>query len=97
MKTLFAYLASACSDDSNVSLARLLSLLTVPAVVLVPLAIWAGLCIHARAMVEFPGSVVTFIGAVNGFVLGHQFLNKREETAQAANQASAAGTPRSTP
>jgi hypothetical protein len=88
MKTILAYLASACSDDSTVSLARLLSLVTVPLVVLVPLTIWAVMSIHARALLEFPGSLTTFIGAVNTFVLGHQFLNKREETAQAANQAS---------
>jgi hypothetical protein len=86
MKTIFAYLGSACTDDSNVSMARLLSLLTIPAVVLLPLFLWLALCIHARALLDVPASATGFMGTGAGLVLGHQFLNKREETVQENNE-----------
>lgn len=69
---------------------RLLVVVCVPALVLVPLAVWAGVSLHARALVEIPLTITGYLGAANGILLGYAAHNKQQESK--AHAAPAAGT-----
>lgn len=80
MKALITWLGAAMGDGENPSSMRLIAVLCVPALLLVPLFVWAGLSIRARALLEFPATVTGFIGAALTPTLTFLHLNKREET-----------------
>jgi len=69
-------------DGENPSSARLLAVAVVPASVLVPLGVWAALSLHARALLEVPGSVTGFVSAANAPLLALLHFNKRIEAQQ---------------
>jgi hypothetical protein len=78
----WAYIKDACSDGTNASVSRIISLICVPTTILIPLFLWIFISIHDGKMADINGSVIGFMGAANTLVLGAQNLNKREETRQ---------------
>ncbi len=83
MKTLFTFLGRAMGDGENPSSARLIAVAVVPLSILLPMIVWAALSIHARQMLEFPGSVTGFVSAANAPLIALLHFNKRVEAAQA--------------
>ena len=67
-------------DGENPSTSRLIVVATVPATILLPIFLWAGLSLHAHTLVEFPASLTGFVTATDTIVLGAFHLNKREES-----------------
>ena len=80
MTAFFNWLARAMGDGENPSTTRLIVVATVPAVVLVPLCVWAVLSLRAHALLELPGTVTGFAAACLTTLLGALHLNKKEET-----------------
>jgi len=74
------YLKDACSDGHNASVSRIISLICVPATILIPLFLWTGISLFEGKLLDFPTSIIGFMAAANTLVLGAQNLNKREET-----------------
>ena len=77
---LWSWLGRALGDGENPSSSRLLALVCVPALVLVPLIVWAVLSLVAHSLLEIPGGVTAFVGATVSPMLAFVHLQKREET-----------------
>jgi hypothetical protein len=77
---LLLWLSRAMGDGENPSTSRLIVVATVPLTLLLPLFIWATLCLVNRQVLDFPASVTGYITAANTLVLGAFHLNKKEET-----------------
>jgi hypothetical protein len=86
MNTFFTFLGRAMGDGENPSSARLLAVAVVPAAILVPLAAWAALSLHAHALLEMPGSVTGFVSAANAPLLALLHFNKRIEAFDGASR-----------
>lgn len=63
---------------------RMLVLLCVPALVLIPLLVWAYLCLSRGVMVAIEPTVPLYIGTANGIILGYAGVKSHQETQLAA-------------
>jgi hypothetical protein len=63
---------------------RMLVILCVPALVLIPLVIWAILSISKGALLDVPATVPLYIGTANGIILSYAGLKSHQETQLAA-------------
>ena len=77
---LLQWIAQALGDGESPSSARLIAVPTLLAVYLVPLFLWAFLSLKGGVLVDFPATVIGFIGTVSGPLLVFIHWNKREET-----------------
>lgn len=59
---------------------RVLVMLCVPPIVLLPLIVWALVCLHSRAVVEIPLTITGYIGAANAILLGYAGVKGHQET-----------------
>jgi hypothetical protein len=84
MNTLFSFLGRAMGDGENPSSARLIAVAVVPLSILVPLLVWAVLSVHARTLLEVPGSVTGWVSAANAPLIALLHFNKRIEARQDA-------------
>ena len=69
---------------------RLLVALCVPLLVLLPLVIWAFLCVLKAAFLPIDPTVPLYIGTANGIILGYAGVKGYQETQTAAQTG---GTP----
>lgn len=69
-------------DGKKQSSTRLLVIVCVPALVIVPLAIWAAVSISKGSLQDIPLTITGYLGAANGIILGYAAHNKRQETKQ---------------
>lgn len=67
------------SDGKKKSHTRLLVVLCVPALVLVPLILWAAVSYSRGQLQEIPLTITGYLGAANGIILGYAMHNKRQE------------------
>ena len=58
-------------------------MLCVPAIVLVPLGIWAVVSFTKGALQPIDLTITGYIGAANGIILGYAGFNKSQETKDA--------------
>jgi len=65
--------------SGKLSHTRLLVILTVPAIVLLPLFIWAALSIAKIQMMEIPLTVTGYLGAANAIILGYSGVKSYQE------------------
>jgi hypothetical protein len=47
--------------------------------IIVPVSLWAYLCIHAGAMVEFPSGVITLLSLIIGIVTTGKVMQQKSE------------------
>lgn len=84
MKTLIAQLASwfgrAMGDGENPSSSRLIAVPSLLAVNILPTLVWVGLSVWEKKLIEFPGSVIGYIGSVNAALL--VFVNRQKAQEQ---------------
>lgn len=66
-------------DGKKKSSTRLLVVLCVPALILVPLAVWAITSLHGQTLNEIPLTITGYIGAANGIILGYAAHAKTQE------------------
>lgn len=67
------------TDGKKKSHTRLLVMLCVPALVLVPLILWAIVSCVRGALQEIPLTITGYLGAANTIILGYAVHNKRQE------------------
>lgn len=75
----FAFFGRALGDGESPSASRIMAMLTVVCTIVLPMGLWAALSLHARALLELPGSLIGFMSAASALNLALFHLNKREE------------------
>lgn len=76
--------------DGKQSHTRLLVVLCVPVLVMLPMGIWAFLCVQKGVFLAIDPTVPLYIGTANGIILGYAGVKGYQETQIAAQPG---GTP----
>lgn len=66
-------------DGENPSASRLIAVPSLLVVNVLPTLLWVGLSLYEGKLLEIPGSVIGYIGAINAPLLGFVVAQKRQE------------------
>lgn len=66
-------------DGTDPSASRLIAVPSLLAVNILPTLVWAYLSFNSGCLVEVPGTVIGYIGAINGALLGYLAAHKKME------------------
>jgi hypothetical protein len=79
IEKLFAWFGAAMGDGESPSASRLIAVPSLLAVNVLPTLVWVGLSIFDHRLLEVPGTVIGYIGAINTALLGFVIAQKRQE------------------